>query len=572
MLVGKYRLTRELGRGGMGAVYEAEHVRLGQKVAIKVVLPEVAKRPEIAHRFEREARAAARLRGRHTVRVLDIDVTPEGQRYLVMELLEGHSLRDELNRRGPLPVEDAVRYLREACEGVCEVHKAGIIHRDIKPANLFLSVEEGGSIVKVVDFGIAKAHGEVDTSFETSTNIPLGTCKYMSPEQAHSARSVDQRTDLWSLGVTLYELLARKAPFSGEGALGMLYAVTTQPPAPLRAARPDLPEALIAIVERALCKDMAGRYQSARELSDALAPFERVGASPPRHLPSQPTVSPPWGQQPSQPTVSPPWGQQPQAPHPARPLTPAHHLLGEAGPAGLETATTQPGWPPASALAAEARDESITSGAKSHVVPILPAGSRPAPSPWFARGGLALTLIAGTTLGYQAVRTRSGDPLLAPSPLAELASTTDAFAQALSTPTLAMSALPSAAPLRPPPTLTPSPSAAPLMPPPTMPPSSSAAPPLTATEAVSQALPPVTTEDVRRAAAKATSRAGAGFVAKAPAPAASAWPPHPDARPHEGPAHPKASGLAAAPSSAKAEPPKPQEPKETVDIKRFDEL
>ncbi|MCU0687817.1 MAG: serine/threonine protein kinase, partial [Polyangiaceae bacterium] len=180
-LLGKYRLGAELGRGGMGVVFEAVHLRMAQKVAIKVLLPEIAQRPELTHRFEREARAAARLRGRHTVRVHDVDETPDGLPFLVMEFLEGRSLRDELARHRQLPIEDAVRYVREACEGVEEAHRAGIIHRDLKPANLFLSVGGDEQVVKVVDFGIAKTLDAAASDFQTETNTPLGTYRYMSP-------------------------------------------------------------------------------------------------------------------------------------------------------------------------------------------------------------------------------------------------------------------------------------------------------------------------------------------------------------------------------------------------------
>jgi eukaryotic-like serine/threonine-protein kinase len=273
-LAEKYQLTRLLGQGGMGAVFEAIHRRLGTKVAIKVVLPEVARRPELAYRFEQEARAAAKLQGRHAVRVLDVDTTPEGVPFMVMELLNGHSLRDELRQRGPLPIEDAVRYLREACEGVDEAHRAGIIHRDLKPANLFLSVEGEGWVVKVVDFGIAKTSDADAAGYRTATDAALGTYHYMSPEQARSPRSVDARTDVWSLGVVLYQLLSGRLPFQGDSAFGVMYALATQKVPSLGDARADAPEALVAIVERALCKDAEGRYQTVRELSDALAPFD----------------------------------------------------------------------------------------------------------------------------------------------------------------------------------------------------------------------------------------------------------------------------------------------------------
>jgi serine/threonine protein kinase len=384
-LAAKYRLTRQLGRGGMGAVYEATHLRLGQKVAIKVVLPEVARRSELAFRFEHEARAAAKLRGRHTVRVLDIDVTPEGLPYLVMELLEGRSLRDELLRRGPLPIADAVRYVREACEGVSEVHRAGLVHRDLKPANLFLSIEEGGPVVKVVDFGIAKACGDVDTNHKTATDAALGTYKYMSPEQAKSARSVDARTDVWSLGVVLYELLSGKTPFVGEGAIGVVYAIATQTPPPLRAVRPDVPEALVAVVERALCKERESRYQTAQALSDDLAPFEGAAASPlPRSPDEQALVAP-----------------------------------------------TAPGR--ACALVEDVPSESVTSGSKSHVVPIklaAPATGAFARRSWFVHRAVGLVVGGGITLSVTLMKVHPDAASLMTAVLSEKVLATEMSASA----------------------------------------------------------------------------------------------------------------------------------------------
>jgi serine/threonine-protein kinase len=272
VLLGKYRLDRVVGQGGMGVVFEATHQTIGQKVAVKVLRPHVAGSPRAGERFLREARAAGRLRSRHAVRIHDVDATAEGLPFLVLEWLEGHDLDLELEARGPLPIEEAVRFVREAGDAVAEAHEAGIVHRDLKPSNLFLATDRSGRRCVVLDFGISKLPEGTDPSI-TSTDASLGTPLYMSPEQIRSARDVDARSDVWALGVILYELLAGRPPFMGETVTSTAAAIVADTPGDLAFLRPEAPAELVAIVMRCLEKEPAKRFTDGAALLAALAPF-----------------------------------------------------------------------------------------------------------------------------------------------------------------------------------------------------------------------------------------------------------------------------------------------------------
>ena len=276
-VAGKYRVTRILAAGGMGVIAVAQHEALGQTVAIKLLAPEAMAAHHAVSRFLREARAAALIQSDHVARVFDCGTLPDGVPYMVMEFLPGHDLAEELKRRGPLPVGDAVDVLLQALEGVAEAHALGIVHRDLKPANLFLVERQGRPLfVKVLDFGISKfesgADAEVDDGL-TATSTMLGSPRYMSPEQAQSSKHVDARTDVWSVGVVLYEILDGKSPFAGNTMGETIGRILLHKPPPIRDKRPDVPEGLEAVIDRCLQRDRDRRFRNVAELALALAPF-----------------------------------------------------------------------------------------------------------------------------------------------------------------------------------------------------------------------------------------------------------------------------------------------------------
>lgn len=264
---GRYRIDRILGEGGSGCVYHAMHADLKRAVAIKVVRPG-KESPHSVERMRREARAVAKLRGPHVVRLLDYGDDPSLGRYIVMEYVEGSTLREELEK-GPFAPERAVALAIQACEALGEAHSHGIVHRDIKPANLMLGrAADGREMLKVADFGIAKAESHSVTLTESATI--LGSPKYMSPEQIREARDVDARSDLWSLGVVLYEMLSGRLPYEAFTASGLLARIAADPPVPLRERLPGISVELEAAVMACLEKDPARRIASAADLAERL--------------------------------------------------------------------------------------------------------------------------------------------------------------------------------------------------------------------------------------------------------------------------------------------------------------
>jgi serine/threonine-protein kinase len=278
ILAGKYRVESVLGIGGMGVVLAVEHIELGQGMAVKLMLPGSHHEPTAAARFLREARAAAALQSEHVVRIFDVGTLEDGSPFMVMELLRGDDLAQVLAGGGPLPIEDAVDYVLMACHAVAEAHGRGIVHRDLKPSNLFLARKTDGSPhVKVLDFGISKAlpsdRSPLVSQNLTATSAVMGSPLYMSPEQVRNAKYVDVRSDIWSLGVILFELLTGEPTFVADTLPGICAAIIADPVRRLSDFRSDAPAELEAVIARCLEKDASRRYQTVQDLATALRPF-----------------------------------------------------------------------------------------------------------------------------------------------------------------------------------------------------------------------------------------------------------------------------------------------------------
>src|SRR5882672_1471463 len=294
---GKYRIIRLIGEGGMGAVYEGENIRIHRTVAIKVLHAGVAENQDAVQRFEREAQAAGRIGSEHIVEVLDLGNLPDGDRFMVMEFMDGDSLSARIQNRVKLTANETYPVARQILEGLAAAHGAGIIHRDLKPDNVFLLKSRGGQadFVKLLDFGISKfsaLSGESGFSM-TRTGAVMGTPYYMSPEQAKGAKGMDHRADLYAVGVILYECVTGRVPFNADTFNELLFKIVLETPQPIEQVISDSDPEFNKIIQKAMAREPGIRYQTSREFQEALDVWASgVGVAPaPTAFRATPTFS-----------------------------------------------------------------------------------------------------------------------------------------------------------------------------------------------------------------------------------------------------------------------------------------
>ena len=303
--IGRYELGERLGTGGFGVVYHARDTELGRELAIKVLRPEYQTQPDVVARFLKEARAAAKIDHPGIVTVFECGTisgsgtAQDGNAYIAMELLRGYSLQQHLEQRGRMPVADAILIARQVAAALAVAHASGIVHRDLKPDNVFLLPDQlvkGGFRIKILDFGVAKLAEPKEVGVNTHSQMMLGTPKYMSPEQARSARAVDQRTDIYTLGCMLYEMVTGQAPYEGPGAIDMIIQHTTAPIPSPREIVHGLPESVDKLIRKMLEKEPEDRPESMKALDKALEAIqaEVVPPSiPPTPMRPKPPTAPP---------------------------------------------------------------------------------------------------------------------------------------------------------------------------------------------------------------------------------------------------------------------------------------
>lgn len=283
IIAGKYQVERQIGKGGMGCIVSARHLQLEETVALKFLLAPDDRAEEFQQRFLREARVTAKLRGEHVARTLDFGVTEEGDPYIVMEYLQGITLRQLMRESGPLPLDVAVHYALQVCEGLAEAHRSDVVHRDLKPANLFLTKNlDGGDLLKILDFGVSKLRNFAAAQADlTEVGTLIGSPRYMAIEQLVRAGDVDERADVWSLGAIVYEMLAGRPPFDGKNTAAVCMTIMRGwDPPPIRERREDVPEALERAVLRCLSRDLDERTPNVAVLARELAVTSGIEGAP----------------------------------------------------------------------------------------------------------------------------------------------------------------------------------------------------------------------------------------------------------------------------------------------------